>query len=119
MAIGAIVVQLSQRQSRENACSTNAAGPARTFFYRIILGHDDVVLFQCLRQRQPSTFSHHGSVTRAIQLAENTDNTTSTVNIFHRVFWVLGATFTAAVLCGRAYRYHHGEVDFTSCAAAR
>ncbi len=78
---------------RECLCSTNACRAARNIFFTASSWVS--ITSYCSRFAATSgqvRFSHHGSVTPRVQFAENTDNTTSTVNIFHMVFWVLGAT---------------------------
>ena len=115
-AIGAIVVQrIPTAILRECLCGTNACRTcAEHIFYRVILGQHNVVLFQRLRQRQ-AKYVFHITVQypRAIQFAENTDNTTSTMNIFHMVFLGARRNFTQLRnLAGKFIDITHGEVDF-------
>ena len=115
-AFSAVIVQgIPAAVLRERLGSTNT-GRARAehLFHRVVFGQHHVVLVQRLRQRQ-AKHVFHVTVQQpgAIQLAEDTDDATRAMHVFHMV--LLGTRCDLTQLrhfTGEPVDVAHGEVDF-------
>ena len=116
-AFGAIVIQrvpaaiLRERLGGTDARRTGAIH----VFHRVVFGQHHVVLLQRLRQRQAEHVFHVAvQQPGAIQLAENTNHATRTVDIFHVVLLGTRRDFTQLRhFAGELVDVAHGEVDFS------
>ncbi|MND51919.1 hypothetical protein D3C80_429230 [compost metagenome] len=115
-AFGAVIIQsIPTAVLRECFGGTNS-GRARAehAFHRIVFGEHDVVLLKRLRQRQPENVFHFTvQQPGTIQLTQNPQNATGTVNVFHVIFWRAWCDFTQLRHFARELvDITHGEVDF-------
>ena len=115
-ALSAIIIQrIPTAILREGLrCADTRRTSAEHFFHRLILGYRDVVLLQRLRQRQTEHVFHVAvQQTCSVQLAEDPQYATGTMNIFHMVFLRARRNLTQLRhFTGQLVDVAHGEVDF-------